>query len=210
MKKTWTPDRIALLVELYPDGVTADIAARLGVSAQAINQKAHTLKLRKSAAFMAAQYAALSGNLRATQFAKGGTPWNKGRHFDSGGRSAETRFKPGNRPHTWQPIGSERMAGGFLQRKVSDTGNIYEDWRPVHQLVWLAAGREIPPSHALAFRDGNRMNFALDNLELVSREELMRRNSLHNYGPEIARIYQLRGAIQRQINKRSKGQHHGT
>lgn len=30
----------------------------------------------------------------------------------------------------------------------------------------------------------------------------MHRNSVHNYGPEIASICQLQGAIKRQINKR--------
>ena len=37
---------------------------------------------------------------------------------------------------------------------------------------------------------------------MVTRAELMRRNSVHNRGPEIARIHQLKGAIMRQINKR--------
>jgi hypothetical protein len=201
-RKVWTPERLALLAELYPDGGTADIAARLGVSAHAVQQKASALKIGKSDAFLAARAVAFLEKFRATRFVKGRTPWNKGKRFEAGGRSAQTRFQPGNRPYQWMPIGSERVVSGFRQRKVSDTGKGARDWRPVHHLVWLAAGREIPPGHALAFKDGNRMNCALDNLELVSRGELMRRNSLHNYGPEIARIHQLRGAIQRQINKR--------
>jgi len=74
----------------------------------------------------------------------------------------------------------------------------------VHHLVLLEAGREVPPGHALVFRDGDKRNFALDNLELVTRGDLMRRNSYHNYGPEIAAAVQLKGAIMRQINKRMK------
>jgi hypothetical protein len=56
----------------------------------------------------------------------------------------------------------------------------------------------------LIFCDGNKRNFALDNLELLSRSALMRRNSIHNYGPELARLSQLRGAVTQQINLLSK------
>ena len=76
------------------------------------------------------------------------------------------------------------------------------DLMPADDTPWPILEGIIPPGHALIFKDGNKRNFALDNLELVSRAELMRRNSVHNYGPEIARIHQLQGAITRQINKR--------
>ena len=39
---------------------------------------------------------------------------------------------------------------------------------------------------------------------LMTRAELMKRNSYHNrYPKEVARLVQLRGAVTRQINKRS-------
>ncbi len=57
----------------------------------------------------------------------------------------------------------------------------------------------------MVFRDGNRRNFAPPNLELVSRSELMRRNSHWNtLPPELAQIVQLRGALTRKINRRSQ------
>jgi hypothetical protein len=43
-----------------------------------------------------------------------------------------------------------------------------------------------------------------DKVECISRSENMRRNSYHRYGQEIARLVQLRGALTRQINKRSQ------
>jgi len=48
------------------------------------------------------------------------------------------------------------------------------------------------------------LNLALDNLQLVTRAELMKRNSYHQYGPEISKIIQLRGALALQINKRER------
>ena len=91
---------------------------------------------------------------------------------------------------------------GYLERKVTDTGVKRIDYRLVHHLVWLAAGREIPPGHVLTFRDGDKRNFDLDNLELLPRKQLMQRNSYHNYGQEVANLIQLRGAINRQINRK--------
>ena len=42
----------------------------------------------------------------------------------------------------------------------------------------------------------------MKKLRVFTRAELMRRNTCHNHGPEIAQVIQLRGAVTRQINKR--------
>jgi hypothetical protein len=206
-RKTWTEDEIAVLQAMYPTVASKDIAAMLGRTSRQVLEKAWSLGLKKTREAISdiARCSMADPNhpARRHQFAKGIAPWNKGTSYQAGGRSAETQFKPGQKPHTWNPIGHEReIKGGYLQRKVRDTGFTRRDYMMVHHLVWIAAGNDIPPGHALLFRDGNKRNFALDNLELVSRSELMRRNSVHNYGPEIARLHQLQGAIQRQINKR--------
>jgi hypothetical protein len=59
---------------------------------------------------------------------------------------------------------------------------------------------------ALTFRDGDKTNLSIENLELITRAELMRRNSIHNYGPEIAQLGQLKGALLRQIRRKSKNE----
>lgn len=210
-RKTWTEDEIAVLQELYPYTRSKDIAERLGCTTQQVLDKAWRLGLKKSReaiARMAREAIEQPEHPgRRTQFKKGVEPWNKGTHYQAGGRSAETQFKAGTRNGraaiNWMPIGSERVrSDGYLERKLTDTGVTRRDFVCIHHIIWREAGREIPPGHALVFKDGNKRNFALDNLELVSRAELMRRNSVHNYGPEIARIHQLQGAITRQINKR--------
>ena len=68
-------------------------------------------------------------------------------------------------------------------------------------------GHHIPAGHALVFRDGNKRNFDIHNLELVPRAELMRRNSLHRHGPDIARAYQLVSALNRKINRLTQQEH---
>jgi hypothetical protein len=44
----------------------------------------------------------------------------------------------------------------------------------------------------------------LDRLECISRRENMQRNTVHNYPAPIPQLIQLKGALQRQINKRER------
>lgn len=203
----WTPAEDELLRSRYADEPTESIAAALKRTMSSVYYRARRIGLYKSAAFLARlrsdvnQKLLLSGE--TTRFHPGQKPWNRGIRHNVGGRSSETRFKPGHKTHNWRPIGSERETmEGYLERKVRDTGVTRRDYVLVHRLVWLAAGREIPPGHALTFRDGDKRNFDLDNLELLPRKQLMQRNSYHNYGPEVAKLIQLRGAINRQINQK--------
>jgi len=180
----WTAQQTATLRQLYPDLPSAEIAAQLGIDTKQVYYKAHKMGLKKSALFYATRDA---GRL-------------------DGVRGQQTRFTKGQRPHTWLPIGTERVsAEGYLERKITDTGCTRRDYVAVHRIIWLDAGRDIPPGHALVFKDGNKRNFDLDNLELVTRQELMRRNSYHNnYPKEVGEIIQLRGALVRKINNRLK------
>lgn len=209
----WTATESRYLVATYADTDTDLIAGHLHMSRSQIYAQADKLGLKKSAEYIrrirlaAAARASVKGI--ATRFKPGNATWNKGLHYNAGGRSAETRFKPGRLPNNFAPIGSERMTkDGYLQRKMTATGYPPRDWVMVHKLIWLAAGNTIPPGYALRFKDGDKTHLVIDNLELISRKELMHRNSHHRLGKEFAQTVQLRGAITRQINQRTARQHH--
>ena len=53
----------------------------------------------------------------------------------------------------------------------------------------------------VVFRDGDRRNFDPANLELITRGELMRRNSIHNLPPELADTYRVLARLHKAINK---------
>ena len=80
-------------------------------------------------------------------------------------------------------------------------------WTAVHRLVWEAAHGPIEPGYVVVFRPGRRSanldEITLDALELVTRAELMGRNSVHNLPPELVQIAQLRGVLNRKINQRT-------
>lgn len=214
-RRYWTDAELEQLRALYPDFTGRVVADRLGRDVRAVYQKARALGLAKSEAFLASD---LSGRIQrgrtdprlvATQIKPGTTPWNKGTHYVAGSRSAETRFKPGSRPHTWRPIGSFRISkDGYLQRKETDTGYPPRDWVSVHRAVWEAAHGPIPPKHLVVFRPGMRTNrleeITVDRLECISMAENAQRNHPRSRNPELARLVQLKGAITRQVNRIAK------
>lgn len=209
MSKPWTKSELLTLRRQYPDRPTILIAATLRRSLTSVYQRALIEGLHKSAAYLASD---ASGRLtklttagRVHRFPKGQPAWNKGmKGLQIGGTA--TRFKAGNRPQTWRPIGSERVdKDGIRQRKISDTGDKRKDWAGLHVLMWEKANGPVPRGRILIFKDRNQAHLELENLELVTRAELMRRNSYHTrYPKEIARLIQLKGALQRQINKREQ------
>lgn len=210
----WTEQESALLAELYPDTPTAALAARFGLSISQVHAKANYLRLKKSPAFLASAHSGrLVGGENGLEhrFRKGRAPWNKGMKYDSGGRSHETRFKKGEMngasKHNYLPLGSLRLSkDGYLERKVTDAHPVpARRWQGVHRLVWSAAHGEIPKGMVVVFRPGcfsaEEAEITLERLELISRQQLMRRNSVHNLPKELADLVQLRGALNRKLNR---------
>lgn len=212
-RKRWMADEIAILQQRYPDEPGVVLAREFNCSVVVVYRKAKSLGLRKSAAFLSSHQ---SGRLQAGsqigingRFKPGIVPANKGlrRPGYAPGRMAQTQFKKGQRGNNFLAVGSERInSDGYLDRKVSATGYPPTDWKGVHRLVWEAANGPVPPNHAVVFRPGRSSTVAakitLDALELVTRRELMRRNSYHTrYPKEIGLVIQARGQLVRRINK---------
>lgn len=217
-RKRWTEYEREVLRVHYARTLTADLAELLGHTLSSTHQQARKLGLVKSVEWIAETAKARieadpNHGSRRSRLQAGAEPWNKGTHYIAGGRSAETRFRkgrPASEARNYQPIGSTRVTkDGILERKVTDDPNVYpaRRWVNVARLVWEAAYGPIPEAHLVRFRQGMRTlieaEITVDRLECLDRAEHARRNQ----GPlEVRRIIQLRGAIQRQINKRLKEQ----
>ncbi len=110
-------------------------------------------------------------NGRDTRLKPGHTTWNKGLQGVNGFSS--TRFKKGNRPQTWRPVGSERInREGLIEVKVAEP----RTWRPKQRVLWEAANGPLPSGHVVLFADRNTRNFTLENLVAVPRKELLMLN----------------------------------
>jgi len=209
----WTAAELELLRRNFADSRTADLAQVLGRSYTTVAQQAARMGLRKSDAYLNSPAAQrLTGTVgMGSRFQPGLTPWNKGKKFQPGGRSVETRFQPGRPAHearNYVPLGSLRISkDGYVECKVTDDPALApaRRWIGVHRLRWITAHGPVPEGHAVCFKPGTHTTdpdkITLDCLELVSRQELMQRNTVHRLGPEVARVQQLRGALTRQINQ---------
>lgn len=112
-------------------------------------------------------------------FEKGHIPQNKGKKMSAEvyEKCAGTMFKKGNIPQNYRPVGSERISkDGYLQIKVAEPDKwqqknvyIYEQYHNV----------KVPKGHKVIFLDGDIRNFDVNNLALVSNNEMCRLNQNH-------------------------------
>ena len=215
-RQYWGEVEVVMLKQHFADTSTEVLAQFYGRPASAVLSKAHALGLHKSRelrARMAREATAdPSHPSHRSRFQKGAVPANKGlrRPGWSAGNMKATQFAKGNKPHTWVPVGSLRITfDGLLCRKLNELpGPSKMRWFPVHRLVWEAVHGPVPAEHVVAFKPGRRTTveaeITLDAVELLTRAQIMARNTIHNLPRELASLMQLRGALNRQINKLRK------
>jgi hypothetical protein len=106
-----------------------------------------------------------------------------------------------------EPVGTIRKAGrqGYLFVKIAEGKPWRKVWKRLHHVVWEAANGPLPDTHVLTFKDGNVENVALENLEPVPKQDWIKRYiPEHTLPAEVAEIIRLKGALTRQINRRTK------
>lgn len=118
---------------------------------------------------------------RTGQFRKGQAPANKGKAMPFNANSARTRFKKGNRPHTWRGAGHERIdeKDGYVILIVDEPN----PWtgaptRPVlkHRYLWEKVNGPLPEGYCLKCLDGDKTNTDPSNWEAIPRALLPRLN----------------------------------
>lgn len=197
-KQFWSQQEVELLRNLYPCKTAQIVADMLGRNVRSVHNKAFALGLEKAPGF----WKTVAHPVTDTQFQKGMRPWNKGKPGTTGNHpnTKATQFKKGAVPRNTLPDGSLRITkDGYLERKHGKC------WVAVHRLVWEKAHGPIPPGRIVVFKHGQKTaienQVTADKLECITRAENAKRNSLHRFGPEMSRLYQLKGAIARQINR---------
>ena len=117
------------------------------------------------------------------RFEKGHVPPNKGKKGYHSPGSEKGWFQKGHDPKNKTPIGTIHQRGdGYLWEKYGP-GPL--DWKPHHQLVWERAYGPQPEGHVIIFKDSDKTNCDLENLELITMAESleMTRSGLRSTDP---------------------------
>ncbi len=210
--RPWTPAQLARLRADYADRPTAQLARSIRRPISSVYGKAAALGLHKSAAYLAGPHACRlrSGeNIGAAyRFQKGHVPANKGlrRPGWAPGRMAQTQFQRGHFPVNRDPdyyvLGALRVnSDGYIDMRISFAKGAC-GWRSLHRILWEDAHGPVPPSHVVAFKNGDSLDCELRNLELITRAENMRCNTIHNLPQPLKDTIQLLGALKRRLHEK--------
>lgn len=208
-RNIWTAEQIEKLKQIYPDMRAADVAAELGVSVGAVYNMAYLHGCKKSEAFM---QSVMSGRTRgqigiAGRFKKGHVPHNKGKRMICTEGMKRNWFKPGHLPHNTKHDLAETVRIHKSDNKPSVWVRVgVSKWKQKSHLLWEETFGSIPDGMVVAFKDGDPMHVELNNLELISRSELMRRNSIQRYPKELKQAMKANSKLKKIIKQYGKKQ----
>lgn len=199
MRKRWSKAESEELTKLYPTTLAKDLAKHFDCKVPQIYNRANKLGLHKDQEWLMSYYKENYKGHERTQFQKGIKSWNKGmKGLQIGG--VETQFKKGQTPHNIKPIGYRSLRDGYLVEKME------KGFEFVHVLLWKQHNGEIPKGMFVVFKDRNKNNITIDNLEIITRVEHMRRNHIQNLPEELKEVVHLKKSLTRKINSYGKKQ----
>lgn len=141
-------------------------------------------------------------NSKETQFKKGHIPWNKGKKGVISEKAKQYWFCKGHKPWKTKPIGYERIdRDGYILAKVSDNNFV-----PKQRLIYEKYHGVISDDDFVMFLDGNKRNFDINNLMLISKAENLEltRRKLRTNDTELTRAGVMIARINQEIIKNTK------
>ena len=191
----WTEDMDAILRDNYPCKPTFEVAEILGLTTKQVLCRAKRLGLHKNPDIIA-------GIRENGMFLKGHVPFNKGmkqHEYMSEEviqKTTATRFKKGQIPVNIKEIGYERISvDGYVEVKT-EKGFVLK-----HRMIWEKHNGPIPKGHIVRFKNRNKLDIRIENLELVTCAQNMKDNTIHNYPPEIKTAMRRISKLKRMVKK---------
>lgn len=201
--KKWTKEEDAILYEKFSDTPTNDLLKVLDRTFFSISSRASILGIKKSDALLesnAITRNAMFKNVSAGRFKKGHKTFNKGVKMspELKEKIEHTFFKKGHIPHNTKYDGHEKLTNeGYIMIRVRQG-----KYELKHRVLWEQKHGKIPEGYILTFRDGNKQNLDLDNLELITVKENMIRNSFQRFPEELKDTINLLKKIKKKVNEK--------
>jgi len=202
------------VVRRYPTEDTKLIASDLNITVDSIYKIAARFNVKKCKEYLDNWRLSGRGRMiesgKAFRFKKGNKSWNKDKNpkdympADSYAKITRTQFKKGGLPP------NTKHDGAISLRKDKSGVSYYyiriakAKWMPLHVKIYQDAYGPIPKNHIIVFKDRNPLNVVLDNLECITREQNMLRNSLHRLSPEIKQTIRILTKLKKTIRNGKK------
>lgn len=203
----WTKKRIRILRELYANTTIAEISKLINLTEKQIASKAFKLGLRKTKEFRincGKKYGYKSGEKPANY----GLKQHEYMSLEAIERTKTTRFKKGHQPYqTKENDGvivirnshKDRNERPYKWIRIS-VGN----WQMLHVYNWVKSNGQVPKGYIVVFKSADTMNCDKENLMLITRQELMARNTMHQYPPEVKRAIKRISKLNKKIRYAEK------
>lgn len=203
-RRFWSDDERKVMREMFADNYTETICQMLNRSYRSVCSQATLMGLKKSDAFMKMELERQADRLRIvgvqSRYQKGREPENKGKTMPKEvyEKVKRTMFKKGNKPHNTNYNGHERISkNGYIEIRIRLGKYVLK-----HRYVWEQTNGKVPKGYIVVFKDRNPNNIVLENLELISREENMQRNTIHRFPAELKNTIRLVNKLKRTINEK--------
>lgn len=200
--KLWTDQEDLTMEQLFPKVRTIEVALLLKRSYSSVVYRAKQLGLEKSEMFKkslaSGRKNVLSEASIASRFKPGIIPWNKGQKMSKSTyeKCSKSMFKKGQIPGNALTDGAITIRDGYKHIRISK--NV---WKLYQRYIWEQHNGPIKGGCAIVFKDNNPMNCDISNLELVTRKQLMNRNTIHRYPEEIKKTIRVLTKVKKTIRK---------
>jgi hypothetical protein len=175
--KRWTPEQDAQLTELYKTKSSTECAEILNRPYGSIKARARALSLYKT---------------------------------DDAIKNLAKRKNTGQFPKRNQPHNTV-FDGCLSLRHDSNNNQSYyhirvsmREWKMLHVYMWEIVNGSIPDGHIVVFKDKNPLNCLIENLEMVTREEHMIRNSIMRFPEELRSSIKLISKLKKKIKQHAE------
>lgn len=201
-RRFWTQKEIEILQEIYPEVYSKEAARILNKNLHSVYNKAFALKLKKSDSFMEMKKEKEAQTLRIhgvkSRFKKGQPAHNKGLPMQEHVKEKikHTQFKKGSIPPNVKYDGHERIdVDGYVLFRLSPGNYVYK-----HRHLYEQVHGAIPEGYIIIFKDGNKLNFDINNLQAITKRENMLRNSIQRFPEELKSVIFLVKKINKYAN----------
>jgi len=205
-RRLWSEQERQIMISMFSNNYTDDVCKILNRSYHSVCSQSNLMGLKKSDSFRKMELQRQADRLKVAgekfRYKKGREPENKGKPMSNQlyNKCKGTMFKKGNEPHNTNYDGHERISkDGYTKIRISKGKYVLK-----HRLIWEQTNGKIPKGFIVVFKDRNQQNITIENLELISREENMQRNTIHRFPAELKSTIRLVNKLKRNINAKEQ------